>query len=194
MLAIFLKYPTPGKVKTRIAKDTDNDTAAKIYELLAEDVIDRLRECQPTLYYAGCSRDEIENWLPNFTYELQSEGDLGRRLIKASEDHFKENDTPLIIVGTDCVEISPSTINETYDLLKDNDLVVGPTDDGGYYLIAIKKHTPQLFQDIDWSSEKVFRQTIEKGDLLGLMHKTLSVQRDIDHWHQVPERFKQLIG
>ena len=190
MLAIFLKYPKAGKVKTRIAQDTDPNTATRIYKLLAEDVINNLKELPLTLHYDGCSLKKITQWLPNFNYEKQSDGDLGNRLIVSSEKHFANSKEKLIIIGTDCVEITIETIKETINLLDENDLVVGPTNDGGYYLIAVKNHHPKLFYNIDWSSEKVFQQTINNANELGLIHKNLQTKRDIDYWYQVPQKYK----
>ena len=191
MLAIFLKYPTAGQVKTRIAQSTSAQTAARVYKNLAEDVVNELADFKPTLFYAGCSLKEINLWLPSLKYEKQSEGSLGERLNQASKSHSYEH-SPLIIIGTDCIEVTSDTIEKTIKYLETNDLVIGPANDGGYYLIAMKSHYPQLFQDIDWSTEKVLKQTLAQANKLDLSYKLLSIKQDIDYWNQVPNKYKKL--
>lgn len=105
----------------------------------------------------------------------------------AFEEVLSEGEIPAIIIGTDCASLTKEIIESAFTSLATNDLVIGPATDGGYYLLGIKKNYPLLFEHIDWSTEKVFEQTIQHAKNLSLSYHILPVLTDIDEAHQVPE-------
>ena len=192
MVAIFLKYPKRGAVKTRIAKEVGNKCATDIYRAFVEDITTNLASLSPTLHYAGCNLPTIKKWLPSFKYKLQSDGSLGKRLLFASKKHFEKSSEHLIIIGSDCLDITCQTIQEAKEVLKKYDVVIGPTKDGGYYLIGIRGDFPTIFKNITWGSEQVLQQTIKNIKKASLTYKLLDLKSDIDYWSQVPQKYKKV--
>jgi len=115
----------------------------------------------------------------HFEKSLQFQGDLGKRMTKAFESVLESNNKA-VIIGSDCPEISAKLIEEAFLKLNDKDVVIGPTYDGGYYLLGMKNLHQELFQNIDWSTEKVFDQTVNKIVSLDLSFDTLEKLTDLD--------------
>ncbi len=98
----------------------------------------------------------------------------------AMKDHLIDNKN-IILIGTDCLEIDAAYIQQAFNQLNsDKEIVLGPTEDGGYALIGANKIDASIFQDIEWSSEKVLRQTVEKINELNLKYSQLPIVRDLD--------------
>ena len=98
----------------------------------------------------------------------------------AFDDVFSHHEK-VIIVGSDCPQLSPKIINDAFGFLDKSDLVLGPTYDGGYYLLGIKKMYPFLFSGIKWSTETVLSQTLQKAETHQLHHKLLVKLSDVDY-------------
>lgn len=215
IILIFLKYPTPGKVKTRIAKDTDINTASDIYKSLVHKTIQNLpissnltwrfvfdppekkehiiKWLKPSIEQNIKSYEQTQDYKPvkNFKIEYypQSHGDLGNRLEHAFDQTFTENETcKVAVIGTDCIDITPLIFEQTWKALNIKDLVLGPTNDGGYYLLALKNTQPQIFQNIPWSSENTLSKTIEKASALDLKIQLLDKFTDIDNYSTWQEK------
>jgi hypothetical protein len=181
-LIIFIKNPELGKVKTRLAKSIGNQKALEVYEILQE----KTREvslgvnAQRFLFYS----EEVnlkDGWLDtNFIKRLQDNGGLGDRMEMAFRTVFENGAQKAIIIGSDCYDITPELIELAYQKLDDSDTVIGPANDGGYYLIGMKKNQPDLFQDMTWSTETVFQNTIDKITKLNRTFKALPTLIDID--------------
>lgn len=194
-LIVFAKLPEPGKVKTRLARDLGEKKAARIYSAMAQDVIARVSGSE--VYNTAIFFDppgklhEVRHWLEESVLEsgrggsvlfLPQEGDsLGQRISSAFEKMFSSGSGRVVIIGTDCLELTKDMIEETIGALTDYDSVLGPAEDGGYYLLGLSRYTPELFQKIDWSTNLVLEQTISRINYNGLTCKLLETLRDIDN-------------
>lgn len=190
-LIIFAKHPEPGKVKTRLARDLGDDKAAEIYSDIARDIISRVSKSpkyETVIYYDPPDKEnEITLWLKGLTkidgeHLIPQEGSsLGERISGAFERIFSSGQDKAVIIGSDCTNVTDAMIEETFTDLSHYDAVLGPAEDGGYYLLGLKRFTPELFQEVDWSTELVLGQTLSRLDKLGYNYKLLETLRDIDN-------------
>lgn len=131
--------------------------------------------------FAGGSSSLMEQWLGHdWTYSDQGDGDLGDRLIRAFQTAFDQGATAAIAVGIDCPGVTAEVLDQAYDQLQTHDGVIGPAEDGGYYLIGLKRPTPELFKGIAWGTETVRSSTLTLADKLGLAIAQLSPLADVD--------------
>ncbi|MBK7296012.1 MAG: TIGR04282 family arsenosugar biosynthesis glycosyltransferase [Flavobacteriales bacterium] len=169
LLIVFLRKPEIGKVKTRLAATVGPEKALDVYVgLLAHTLgsTEHLR-CTKQAWYTGeGSVDAVEAY--GFTTHLQNGSDLGERMLTAFSNGFSYGHSPIVIIGTDCPLISADLISEAFDSLKTNDAVLGPTRDGGYYLLGLNEPLVSVFQNKTWSTDSVARETLED---LGREHK-----------------------
>jgi uncharacterized protein len=181
-LIIFVRNVVLGKVKTRLARDIGDDRAFEIYNLLLKHTFDASQgiDCHKFVFYA----DEItENDLWNggdFAKRLQKGSDLGQRMQEAMNELFEQSFSKVIIIGSDCFDINPIILNEAISQLGQHDAVLGPAYDGGYYLLGLTNHTPELFANKAWSTNKVARETINDFKKLKKSYYLLPVLNDID--------------
>ena len=110
----------------------------------------------------------------------QAEGDLGARLSSSFDDAFASGARKVVIIGSDCPDVTQSEIQEAFEALDRVPLVIGPASDGGYWLIGLRQPAPGLFRDIHWSSDEVFLQTASRAKDLGLKWEMLQILQDID--------------
>ena len=191
-LAIFCKTPERGFVKTRLAASVGNQKALEIY-------LDLLRitdqETKPFsssrhLFLVSALEDSVEKMRstlqqqglfidPKINFAIQQGEDLGQRMFAAFKNLFK-NHRSVVLIGCDLPDLTSALISKAFDALQSNDLVIGPSCDGGYYLIGLKKEMPDLFKEISWSSVKVLKQTLERAERLSLKVQLLEKLRDID--------------
>ncbi len=190
-LIIFAKLPEPGKVKTRLARDLGDEKAAEVYSDIARDIVSRVsnssiyetvifydppeKKKEITHWLKDCANTDSEHLLP------QRGGKLGDRISGAFERIFSLENKRAVIIGTDCTDVSAHMIEETFLDLKNFDAVLGPAKDGGYYLLGLNQFVPELFKDIDWSTDLVLGQTLSRLDRLGYNYKLLETLRDIDN-------------
>ncbi len=182
----MLKAPRPGYVKTRLAREVGVREAARIYRQLVEHQIRQLPEGWPVeVHYAPAdAHTEIKNWLGDqHTYHPQSEGDLGARMSAAMQTAFQRGASSVILLGGDCPAITTMLLETVGQKLIENDVVIGPTKDGGYYLFGTKSLNTFLFQGISWSTDQVFSQTMEKIATQELTVSILEILSDIDDLH-----------
>lgn len=182
-LLIFVKNPRPGKVKTRLAATVGDDKAMAVYQLLLAETqrITRPLAVQKVVCYTDFA-DEEDQWVrPVFDKWLQEPGDLGARMQGAFARAFAEGSERVLIIGSDCYQLSTEIIEAAFAALASADLVIGPSADGGYYLLGMKQLQPALFEGIAWSTASVRAETLAKATVLGLEAKELPVLRDVDH-------------
>lgn len=191
-LLIFLKYPTPGTVKTRLAGEMDEEAAAAIYRASTELTLERLGRLRAQTVVYGDPSDalaRIRSWLgADWLVRAQHGDDLGARLTHATGEAFREGAARVVVIGTDSPWIGPEQIATAFSALERSDLVIGPTDDGGYYLLGLSKPVPALFEGVAWSSPQVYAQTMAKAQALGLSVHVLPRGYDLDYAADV-ERF-----
>lgn len=183
VLQIFVKNRQAGKVKTRLASVIGNDEALKVYEQLLFVLKYNLKDqTLPLHIYYSEFKEEDDVWANNHVeYHIQQGEDLGERMKNAMSAGNNQYDF-VILIGSDCPEIHTTDIKSCIDLLSKNDVVIGPSVDGGYYLIACKGYFPELFKDISWSTTTVFEETVEKVKQSGLSLGVLPEKRDLDEF------------
>jgi rSAM/selenodomain-associated transferase 1 len=185
-IIMFVRFPHAGKVKTRLAQSLGEDKAAALYRLCVENLftqclkLSRTVECY-VFYADGADRENVEKWAsPNFILRRQEHGMLGNRIANALGVTIREGAEKAIIMASDVPDLSVGELEAAIDALDSYDLVIGPSLDGGYYLLGLKKLEKTLFKGIDWSTENVFRQTLHKAKLASLRVFCLPQLLDID--------------
>ncbi|GET37568.1 TIGR04282 family arsenosugar biosynthesis glycosyltransferase [Microseira wollei] len=186
-LIIFTRYPEPGKAKTRLIPVLGAEGAANLHRQMTEYTISQVRQLQTEhfvsieVYFTGSDRAAFQNWLgSDLIYHSQGEGDLGSRMAQAFEAAFTSGIDSAIIIGTDCPSLNSELIAEAFQKLDQNDLVLGPATDGGYYLIGLRRLIPELFVGINWGTSEVFQKTVEIANNLKLAVAYLTFLSDID--------------
>ena len=185
-LIVFIKNPEEGKVKTRIAHTIGNAGALNIYLTLI-DIVHHVVINTDTVRHVFYSEflNKNDRWSDtSFCKHVQTGHDLGERMKNAFKSVFNaysEQDTcKVVIIGSDCPYLTPSIMDDAFFSLEQSDFVVGPTYDGGYYLLGMKIFTANIFDDIEWSTECVFDQTIDKIKNQGSTFQLLPTLHDID--------------
>ena len=184
-LLVFVKASRPGAVKTRLATALGDEGAALLYRAIAGEeirrTIPRAGEYDRTFMFTPPdARAEIESWLPGERLEPQHGADLGARMSGAFVSAFAAGASRVAIIGSDVPACGREHVAEALRALDDHDVVLGPTHDGGYYLIALDRPRPALFQSIPWSTPSVLPATAERAGVLGLNVLMLDPLRDID--------------
>ncbi|SFT50065.1 hypothetical protein SAMN05216474_0910 [Lishizhenia tianjinensis] len=183
VLLLFTKNVEKGKVKTRLASTVGDDKALEIYEQLLDytiSITDKL-PFPKHVYYAWKIEGEDRWSKEGFEKKLQAEGDLGDKMKHAFQQSFDQGISKVIIIGTDCAEINEKDILEAEALLNDNDVVIGPALDGGYYLLAMRKMINCVFENKPWSTETLFDLTLEELQQKDISFALLKPKSDIDY-------------
>jgi uncharacterized protein len=192
-LILFTRYPEPGKTKTRLIPTLGPDGAADLQRKMTEQIIRWARKLKKKtaisleIRYEGGSRQLMQEWLGvDIPCRPQGDGDLGLRMNTAFLQAFQSGIKRAVLIGTDCPEINPGFIQTAFQALKENEIVLGPATDGGYYLIALKRTQPQLFQDIPWGTGEVLQKTLQASQVLHLKAFLLPRLTDIDRPEDLP--------
>jgi rSAM/selenodomain-associated transferase 1 len=180
-IIIFQKNAELGKVKTRLAKDLGDHKALEIYDRLCE-FTHRICSQVPVdkfLYYSNFVPEDKPGYA-SYYFKVQTGDDLGDRMSNAFSDLFSAGYQKVLIIGTDCAEISPDLFLEAFEILNKQDVAIGPAEDGGYYLLGMSQFFPQLFHDVNWSTSEVIEQTKSNIKSIGISYGELAVRSDID--------------
>ncbi|MBX2860671.1 MAG: TIGR04282 family arsenosugar biosynthesis glycosyltransferase [Vampirovibrio sp.] len=196
ILTIFLKYPEPGRVKTRLAASVGVDQAASLYRQMVEQVATQTKSQtyqQVFVIDPPHRKPDFQAWLGSENrFEPQIPGTpdqkLGQKLAHAFSVHFKQGAKSVIAIGSDCVDLDHNDIETAFQQLSKTDAVLGPTLDGGYYLIGFHQnvyHTlnqdlMSLFDDIAWSTPQVYLQTCTRLEQHQINASILPMKQDID--------------
>ena len=180
-LIVFVKAPRPGSVKTRLGLGPEPECGA--YKRLVEAVLSPLRafkEVELRFTPADAER-EVQPWLrEGWRASVQGEGDLGERLNRAFADAFASGAKRVAIIGSDCPYLRAEDIQSAWAELESCDVVLGPAEDGGYWLIGLRENQPELFANMAWSSNQVFGETVARAKRLGLKTFLLRPLSDVD--------------
>ncbi len=185
-LIIFSKYPEYGKVKTRLAATIGNEKAIKFYTVCAQYLFDNAKKLKKSveifLFYSPVKDlQKVKEWVSeDFTFIPQTGNDLGKRMQNAFTEIFNRGMKKVVIVGTDIPDVTYEVLTDAFGALDKNDIVIGPSYDGGYYLLGMRKPFPGLFENIEWSTGSVFDSTIKKIKKLNLSFFTLPKLHDVD--------------
>ena len=181
-LIIFVRKPELGKVKTRLAADIGDENAMKVYnDLLTHTCV--ITKGLPLDKYAFYSEKVTgeDLWNKNGFYrKIQNGNNLGEKMENAFKVLFNESYEKLIIIGSDCFELDASLISKAFEQLDNYDVVIGPANDGGYYLLGMKKIHPFLFRNKKWSTDSVFSDTLQDIKEHTLSCFRLPVLTDVD--------------
>jgi rSAM/selenodomain-associated transferase 1 len=188
LLIVFVKAPRPGFVKSRLAQTVGPEAACLIYQILVSRVLKSIESLNPVevRFSPDHAEKEIRPWRrTGWTVAAQGPGDLGQRLMRAFRDAFAAGYERVAIIGSDSPEITHRDVEDAWAALDAHDLVVGPTLDGGYWLIAVRRgiharRMAQLFRGIPWSTQDVFEKTVEKAVAASLSVHRLRELSDID--------------
>jgi rSAM/selenodomain-associated transferase 1 len=191
VLLVFQKNPELGKVKTRLAVSMGQETALDIYLKLighTKTIIDPISAEKQIWYSSWVEHDD--NWdLADYNKFTQRGEGLGNRMMHSFDFAFKDpNNKRVIIIGTDCVEITTAIINDAFESLETHDFVIGPANDGGYYLLGMNSYYPNVFEGVEWSTATVCNTTIEKIKSLNKSVHLLPTLSDVDNeedWNNV---------
>lgn len=163
VIIVFIRNPELGKVKTRLAKVIGQKAALNVYNQLlqhTEQVLSSLT-CGVTVYYSNQIESEDLWNKPSYKKYLQRGEDLGERMRNAFQTQFELKYQKVVIVGSDLFDLKAQHINEAFKALEQNDVVIGPAKDGGYYLLGMTSLKPELFQNKNWGTSTVFLDTLK---------------------------------
>lgn len=182
VLIIFVKNPELGKVKTRLAQGVGEEMALRIYkELLNHTKKTTLGVAAERLLFYSENIATQDGWsTDDFHKHLQSDGGLGDRMSKAFGQAF-EYGRPVLIIGSDCAQMNASIIEDGIKQLATHDFVVGPAEDGGYYLLGMRQFMPAVFENITWSTENVLSCTLDIMKTNNWSYFLLPELSDIDY-------------
>lgn len=192
-LIVFTRYPEVGKVKTRLIPALGEEGAMVLHRQMAERTIKQARAWRERsglspaidgaieVWFTGGDEMQMAAWLgEDLGYVRQPEGDLGDRMATAFREAFKQGYGSVVIIGTDCPGIDMEVLAEGFNLLEQRELVLGPAQDGGYYLIGLQRLVPELFRSISWSTAEVLAQTEALANSLDLTRAYLPELADVD--------------
>ena len=166
-IVIFTRYPEPGKAKTRLIPELGAVGAAELHRSIAEKTVNCVRQyaekhnASIAVYYTGGDEKKMNKWVgPGLSICPQSAGDLGRRMKTAFDQGFSGGAGHVLLMGTDIPEISEDHIHQAFTGLESHDVVIGPSTDGGYWLVG-QNQSGNIFSNISWSTPEVLSQTIK---------------------------------
>ena len=180
LIIVFTRNPELGKVKTRLAKTIGDASALNIYTYLLEHTEKTIRNLQSdkAVYYSVKVRNQ-DIWDNSIYQKYEQKGeDLGLRMLDAFKNGFQKGYEKVIIVGSDLFDLKEKHILEAIQKLEKRDVVIGPAEDGGYYLLGMKTLHADVFKNKKWGTSSVFKDTIK--DLQKIKIHQLEKLNDID--------------
>ena len=187
LLLIFTRNPELGKGKRRLAATIGDQAAFNIYKLLLDHTVTITKNlyAEKQVYYSEeIWEDDIwDN--KKFAKKLQSGDDLGARMANAFQEGFQNEYQKIIIIGSDMLDLSQEDLEAAFKALEKNDFVIGPAEDGGYYLLGMKKFMPELFKNKSWGTETVLKDTL--ADLENETTTLLETKNDVDYYEGIKD-------
>lgn len=180
-LLVFGREPIPSRVKTRLAADIGDSAAARVYEVLLRNTLEK----------AAASRADVELWLADplssgfqttlrVPVAVQQGANIGERMADAFERSFEGGAERVVLIGTDCPHIEVRHIVEAAVALDDHAVVLGPAEDGGYWLVAQRAPGVDLFSNVPWSHEETLTATRARLEELSVGWSELEMLNDLD--------------
>ena len=157
-IVLFTRWPEPGRAKTRLIPAIGAERAAALHRQLTERTLAAVRASGLPfeLRVTGASIAAFQDWLGPVATADQGEGDLGERLARAGPPY------PTLFIGADAPDLSADLLRDAATALSNSGAVIGPAADGGYWLLGLAAPVPGVFERIDWSTERVFAQTLDR--------------------------------
>lgn len=187
LLLILTRNPELGKCKTRLAAKVGDQTALDIYKFLLDHTVSFTKDLEVTkwVYYSEkIWKDDI--WNPK-TYhkKLQKGKDLGERMLNAFKEGFEAGFENIIVIGSDMYHLNQTDLENAFSKLNNHDYVVGPAEDGGYYLLGMKTLNETLFLGKEWGTDSVLTDTLK--DLKSEEVALLDEKNDIDYYEDIKD-------
>jgi len=186
-LAIMVKQPTPGRVKTRLCPPLTPEDAAELYRCFLLDKMAQVKRVGVAAHYLAFTPQEAEQFFralagASFSLVAQAGRDLGQRLDRLSTELLAAGHPGVVVIDSDTPNLPDQYLAEAIECLADGgtDAVFGPAEDGGYYLVGLRCPSPAIFQGITWSTPVVLKQTLEKAARVGLRVHLLRPWFDVD--------------
>lgn len=176
-LVLFTRFPQAGSCKTRLIPALGEDGAAQLHRQLTERTLGVIASAglKVTVAITGASTPSFAAWLGNdFAFVQQEEGDLGARLKPFVEA------APAILFGADTPDLQPSHVDQAIRGLACHEVVIGPAEDGGYYLIAMREPLVELIENMPWSTDQVLPTTLKRLERMGIQPLMLECLADCD--------------
>jgi len=198
-LAVMTKAPRAGEVKTRLVPPLTHDEAAQLNSSFLRDIAAAIAAAIGETA-RSCSRRPVaayENILPEEFFLIAQRGhNFGDRLIFAAKDLFKVGFASVCLINSDSPTVPAENFSQAVELLQlpGDRIVLGPSDDGGYYLIGLKKLHREMFERIDWSTERVLDQTLQRAAQIGAEVKLLPAGYDVDDFATLERLCSELLG
>jgi len=182
---VFVKAPRPGATKTRLVPVLGAEGAAALSRAMAEAALAATTpgpgEYERLVFFdPPDAAGELRSWLPGLRLIPQAGADLGERMQNALAHALGRGADRAAVIGTDTPRVDRERVNEALTALDTADLVLGPAEDGGYYLLALSRTWPELFTGVSWSTPEVRTETLERAAALGLRVHQLPFLRDVD--------------
>lgn len=181
---IMAKVPRAGNVKTRLQPHLTPAQSADFAACLLADAIDKVKSLSAQLIIAFAPAEERAYFdrfsLPEVVFTGQQGSDLGEKMLNAFDFAFRHNADSVAMIGTDSPTFPAEFIERAFSDLEQSEAVLGKTADGGFYLVGLKKLNKAIFENVEWSSEKTFRQTQENMLSLNLELKEIPEWYDVD--------------
>ena len=196
LLLIFTRNPELGKCKTRLAATIGDQAALDVYTFLLEHTVKITTSLAVTkeVFY---SENSIENdlWDANtYTKKVQEGNDLGKKMENAFAQGFQNGYDQIIIIGSDMYDLNQSDLEHAFEALHTHDYVIGPAEDGGYYLFGMKSLNSQVFKNKEWGTPSVYKDTIK--NIKNSKIKILEERNDVDYYEDIKDipAFQQFLN
>jgi rSAM/selenodomain-associated transferase 1 len=199
-LGVFAKYWEPGKVKTRLAQAVGMQEAAGVYEAFVVATISRFSQIDARRVLAYTPADEATRKafstlnLDGWALTSQSQGEMGTRIADFFERQFRQGARSVVLVASDSPNLPLSEVQRAFEFLEEKEVVLGPSEDGGYYLIGAAGKTPQIFDGIPWSTPGVLSATIQRLEQAGIDYALLEPWYDVDQIDDLQRLIEDLRG
>lgn len=188
-LGVFAKFWQPGRVMTRLGHTIGAGAASRLQREFLRVLLSRFATCGDRRVVGFTPDDARHHFMRlaeavgvagQWEFQPQPEGDLGHRMRGFFADAFDSGVERVVLLGADSPNLPREWVDEAFRLLSDVDVVLGPTLDGGYYLVAARDRIPPIFADIPWSSGEVFAATVAKLQQSGCRFEQLETWYDVD--------------
>ena len=179
LLIVFVKNIKHGETKTRLAKTIGTEGALLVYRCLVE-ITERAIQgvnAEKHIYFSDKIIDK--NWKKTSKF-VQNGADLGEKMKKAFKNGQKNKFEKIVLIGSDLPDISPTIIQRGFDALENSEVVFGPAEDGGYYLVGMTKPRFCIFENKQWSTENLLEETINELEEKGIRYSLLETLNDVD--------------
>ena len=195
LIMVFVRNPELGRVKTRLAKSIGDQAALETYKILSKHTSKIISEIDSDqlIFYSDKIQDNDIWTATNCKKQIQTKGDLGQKMLDAFQYGFSLSYKKIIIIGSDLYSLRPKHIESAFEQLENYDVVIGPALDGGYYLLGLNFIIPKIFNQKQWSTSSVLKETL--SDLKEFNVNLLEPLNDIDTYEDLkkePQLLKQL--